>query len=434
MINILAADKRFRWRDLAPVLGFVLCAFAFYPGLMTSDTLDQLNQANTQRFNDWHPPLMAWLWSRLNMLFPAASGFLFLDLFLLWFGLFMIERSIRSRWSAWIYLLGFMPFVINLSGVIWKDVATAYALMWAAFCLLRPRSRTGLLLFSLSIFVAIGLRYNALFSCLPLIIGYFWLWFRSHPGRCKTIRVLVVSAFFFMMQLICLHLFNYQFLNATRTAPQIVIMVDDLAYMSTRLERSLVPGVALDEVTRNVRESVNDNIFRYSHVPDYAAVKASWMSSVRAYPQLYLTFRSKVFLRFLGLSLAPPFALDEPSFSFWLDSSYQRTDTNTLRRFVGQYVQGVAKALPFFFTGLFWLLVAAVVFCVSVATRLPYRLVTTVLALSAGINIMSYLLVANAPIFRYYYWSILAGSLAAMLLVFGYLEQRCQAQAKLFFR
>jgi hypothetical protein len=72
------------------------------------------------------------------------------------------------------------------------------------------------------------------------------------------------------------------------------------------------------------------------------------------------------------------------------------------------------------------LAVAAVTFCVSVASRLPHRTVTLALSLSAGINLMSYLLVANAPFFRYYYWSIVADSLAIFLLLLGFFRQRRQ--------
>jgi hypothetical protein len=39
---------------------------------------------------------------------------------------------------------------------------------------------------------------------------------------------------------------------------------------------------------------------------------------------------------------------------------------------------------------------------------------------------MSYLLVANAPFFRYYYWSIVADSLAIFLLLLGFFRQRRQ--------
>lgn len=426
MIKTPFHAKPLSWWDLIPVVGFIVCALAFYPGIMTPDTLDQLAQANAQDFNDWHPPMMAWLWSWLNRVFPAASGFLFFDLFLLWFGLYWINRRIDHRYAPFVYLLGFLPFVINLSGVIWKDVATAYALLWAVIVMLEPPSRGRLALFSVFIFVAIGIRYNSLFSCLPLIVGYFWQSFANRQVSYKWARVLALSCVFFIAQLTCLNLFNYHFLNTAKGTPQIVILVDDLAYLSTQVGHSLVPGVDLETVTIKSQISVNDNIFRYSHVLDYEAVKASWIAAVSDHPWLYLQFRGKVFLRFLGFSLAPPFWLDRPSYGYWLDGSYESRQTNGIRQSLGQYVKTLALLAPVFFTGAFWLTVAAVTFCLSVALRLPYREVTLALSLSAGVNLMSYLLVANAPFFRYYYWSIVAGSLSVFLILVGFARQRRQ--------
>ncbi len=426
MIRTPFPARLLSWSDLIPVVGFILCALAFYPGIMTPDTLDQLAQANSQSFNDWHPPMMAWLWSWLNRVFPAASGFLFFDLLLLWFGLYWLNRRIDHRYAPLVYVLGFLPFVINLSGVIWKDVATAYALLWAVIVMLAPPSRGRFALFSVFIFVAIGIRYNSLFSCLPLIVGYFWQSFAKRQVSYKWARVLALSGVFFLAQLTCLNVFNYHFLNTTKGTPQIVILVDDLAYLSTQLGHSLVPGVDLETVTQSSQVSVSDNIFRYSQSLDYEAVKASWKRGVRDHPWMYLQFRGKVFLRFLGFSLAPPFELDQPSYGYWLNSSYQSNQTNGTRHMMGQYVETFALRAPVLFTGAFWLAVAAVTFCLSVSLRLPYRMVTLVLSLSAGVNLMSYLLVANAPFFRYYYWSIVAGSLAVFLILVGLARQRRQ--------
>ncbi len=412
--------KPFRIWDLIPLAGFAFCAFAFYPGIMTPDTLDQLTQANTQTFNDWHPPMMAWLWSLLNSVFPSASGFLFLDLCLLWFGLITIERSIDHRYSPAVYLLGIMPFVINLSGMVWKDVATAYLLMWAVIFTFRSKSYWNLTGFALCIFLGIGVRYNSLFSCIPLIIGYFWLWNAQRNRSLSKFRILAVSLVFFVAQLLCLNVFTYHWLKAERSTPQIVIMVDDLTYISNYIGRSLVPGINLETLGRSAQVSVNDNVFRFNQFLDYRNVKESWNQAVREYPVIYLKFRAKVFLRFLGVSLTPPFDLTVPSQEYWLEHSYQSEQTNALRHGLGKYVRSSAKHLPYLFTGLFWLCLALTAFCVSLARPFRYRAVTLALSSSAVLNLASYVLVANAPYFRYYYWSIIATSLAVLLMALTY--------------
>ena len=38
---------------------------SYYPGVYTADSVDQLGQAINENFTPWHPPLMAWVWSKL---------------------------------------------------------------------------------------------------------------------------------------------------------------------------------------------------------------------------------------------------------------------------------------------------------------------------------------------------------------------------------
>ncbi len=36
---------------------------AFYPGFMSHDSIVQFGMSKSLNFNDWHPPIMAWVWS-----------------------------------------------------------------------------------------------------------------------------------------------------------------------------------------------------------------------------------------------------------------------------------------------------------------------------------------------------------------------------------
>ena len=38
----------------------------FYPGIMSNDSIASLRQARSFEFNDWHPPVMALIWSVLD--------------------------------------------------------------------------------------------------------------------------------------------------------------------------------------------------------------------------------------------------------------------------------------------------------------------------------------------------------------------------------
>jgi len=68
----VSAKCRLRAITASPALIAVMAAllfaanlFAGFPGVANDDSDSQYAQAVDQRFNDWHPPIMAWLWSFL---------------------------------------------------------------------------------------------------------------------------------------------------------------------------------------------------------------------------------------------------------------------------------------------------------------------------------------------------------------------------------
>ncbi len=94
-------------RPLGPVVAClasaVVSAWLFYPGMMSPDSVEQLAQAVTADFTDWHPPIMAGVWWGLMRPFgappPPWSAALFLDLQLLaYWGIWALAaRALRRR-------------------------------------------------------------------------------------------------------------------------------------------------------------------------------------------------------------------------------------------------------------------------------------------------------------------------------------------------
>lgn len=117
---------------LLAFLGFLFSWVAFYPGFMSPDSLVQYEIAKTLDFNDWHPPVMSWLWSILNVFFEGPQGLLFFHLALLWGGLYSWYINCRESRFAWLFIvIGFLPWVVNFEGVLWKDVGMAFSLLLA---------------------------------------------------------------------------------------------------------------------------------------------------------------------------------------------------------------------------------------------------------------------------------------------------------------
>lgn len=415
------------WLDnallLVPVLGVVWMYLVFFPGIKTPDSLHQLLQANLNEYVDWHPPLMAWLWGKLNHIFPETSGIMWLHIFLLWTALIAYARLIPDSRSALIYLFGFMPMVVGLTGIVWKDITTTYMLLWCLVFFLLPRTRWYVTAFLVCVWLAVALRYNTLFSALPIVFFYFLGLFQEHHRSrpilfAVTATVAVMAAVFLSARA-----FTYDFIKAKESYPQIVILVDDLSYFSLQEQRSLVPGVDYSAVEHSARQWTYDNFFRLK-LPNtkeyYDEVKAAWEDAVLADPARYLKFRLSVFVRFLGISLDPPFATDAPSIDYGLQLYHVRDVPNTWKESTGQYIIYVADRFPFLFAGYFWLAFDALLFLFLLFYRnIAYRHVLLALGASGTLNAMSYLLVANSNFYRYIYWTVLAGLLALFFIYFG---------------
>src|SRR5215831_20079259 len=116
------------------LLGFAIEVRAFWPGLMSTDSIEQYTQAALARYNDHHPPIMALLWSWTNRVVTGPGGMLVVHLALLWGGLWAIAESARRSGlrHAWLIVpIGVLPWIASIAGVIWKDVGMAYALLCA---------------------------------------------------------------------------------------------------------------------------------------------------------------------------------------------------------------------------------------------------------------------------------------------------------------
>jgi hypothetical protein len=53
------------------LVGIIVTVAIFYPGYLSPDSLVQLSQGRSGVFNDWHPPVMSWLWGIFDRMIPG---------------------------------------------------------------------------------------------------------------------------------------------------------------------------------------------------------------------------------------------------------------------------------------------------------------------------------------------------------------------------
>lgn len=405
------------------IAGFVLSAAAFYPGFMSADSLMQYDQSLTLRLTDWHPPLMSALWSLLNQVAPGPEGMMYFQLALLWTGLAVWCWQYRARPLAWLFpLIGFLPWILNFAGVLWKDIGMAYTLLLLTGIAVGPVTGVRLVVALVLFFYAVNVRHNAIVAALPVLVLVMARW---RPGL-SPIRLATAAIAAVVVTLALGSVISYRLLGAERTKPLNFIMIDDLSYLSLKEQRSLLPGVKMEHIqacalhtiseTRTLARDVCLQSFVEPGSLLSADLKPAWVSAIARNKFDYLVFRMNAF----GFLLRSP---DAKPFYYWHDGLVANKYglialQGDASRQVETAVEASAEALPFLFKPYWWLCAGIVLLAGSVLLS-PNRTVRTVQALlvSAILYTAAYFPVTPLADLRYVYWSMLATTLAGLLLV-----------------
>ncbi len=219
--------SRLRAITASPFLIAVIAALLFvgnlfggFPGVANDDSDSQYAQAVDQRFNDWHPPIMAWLWSIFRLLADGNGPMFCFHVACYWlgFGLIAVALGRAGRpLAAWAIIgVGLFPPFLMMNINILKDVGLAVTFL-AAFGALfwyriadRRAPTVVVVISSVLLFYGTLARGNAVFGVVPLLaylINPQWL------GR--PWRVLAFSAPVALLIVPVAGVFNHNALNAT---------------------------------------------------------------------------------------------------------------------------------------------------------------------------------------------------------------------------
>ena len=175
------------------VIMFIAC-LAFYPGNITSDTVDQIAQATGEyQINNAHPAINAiiikLLMSIWNNPFVIVIGYsMFLSFVLTRIYKFLYEQKVNEKF-LYISLLVFLLSVNNLTMVTmaWKDIPFTIALLWLTFEAYKIvklkddyfKSVWNIILFIIPMTLSYFLRYNGMFPFIILILYLLFLVIKS---------------------------------------------------------------------------------------------------------------------------------------------------------------------------------------------------------------------------------------------------------------
>ena len=112
----------------AIALGVVVSLAVNLPGHMTYDSVLQLTQGRSGVYNNWHPPIMAWLLGLFDRMVRGTALFVVFDTLLLYGALAaLICIPPRTSWlgAPLVILWAAIPDGLIYPGIVWKDVLFA---------------------------------------------------------------------------------------------------------------------------------------------------------------------------------------------------------------------------------------------------------------------------------------------------------------------
>jgi hypothetical protein len=155
----------------AALLAAVWGTFVAYswPGFMTWDSVNQLAQARSGHYGNWHPPIMARLWSALDAIVAGPALMLILQTALFALGLYgVLRRYLSARAAALAAAIAFaLPPVFAPMSTIWKDSLMA-AVLLCAVAGLGAASRPARLAAWVGFTVVAALRHDAPILIVPI--------------------------------------------------------------------------------------------------------------------------------------------------------------------------------------------------------------------------------------------------------------------------
>ena len=429
------------WPVALTVAAVLLCLVTiatFSPGYMSTDTIYQLKQAlGRVPLTDWHPPVMSLLWGGLISLTGTWTSMLVLQSVVMW-GALLVVALVVHRWtgsrtlSALALAVGLMPNVLNIAGVVWKDVHLALALLsCVAIAMLgslwrgKPLARWTLVPLGVVLVVyALMVRKNGVFAILPVLylLGYSWF----PRSRWKAPAALTLAA-------VLLTVGTQSVVNSVArpepTHQLAQVMIDDIIHVvpapaireadvSDDLKDRLLRAQALCERKRSLVNAYWTCYGRgangpFTAVAHYDELKSVWPGMMLSHPAGYLQYRAQAFSLFL-FDHRDAWQPGVISNDLGITVDHPRMTAS-----LGYYVQdfGERDVRPLF-AAWFWLAIS--VLLVARSLRLGpgrHRVLLATLGLSSALYIVGYLPVVPATDFRYVYWPSVAGTMGLLLLL-----------------
>lgn len=420
--------------------GFSIDLLAFYPGFMYIDTVDQYAQAISFRYTDWHPPIMAGLWSLLNFIHKGPQVMLVFQLLLLWGSFYIIATTWCKRFLTFIALLVLFvcaPYVQNFAGLIVKDAQMALCWLLAVAIMLRAIYHNRKMTPWEAGFTFLLLTYGTMvrINALPGAIALYYLWVEDVYAGTITRKVGLLALVLTGLLIANLSV-NKFVLKPHKAYAEYKLMAHDIAGIYVATGKSYFPDfitqhpgfdsnyirsrfttATLDNIWWN---GDNKQIFPPLNEQTRKLLIKDWKKSIYENTFTYLENRFDGYLYFLQLKQRP-----DTTFYYYYPYIYTNQfgfalKNNPLRSMVSGAI--IANRNMPYMKPWFWLLLPFLQLIISIRMPLSiFKKAELCLAISSLLYLLPQFFIYQADTeFRYFYWCCIATSLHSVLLITWY--------------
>jgi hypothetical protein len=426
------------------VSGWALILVYAYPGLMSFDSITQLQEARAHFYTDGHPPAMAAFWRVIDHIVSGPFLMLVIQTSTFLGGLYLVlRRSMSDVAAATAAVLIFIfPPVLAPMAAIWKDCFMAGFLMLGAAGLMSKRRSLRIASLVL-MFGASAFRYNALAATLPLVVVLF-VWSESERTGWKQIvtRYTTAAAVWLGVTIAA-----FGFGKAITDQPMYIwqssLALHDIAGTLSEVDgtlgddelRKLLAGTEI-RVDHDIHAAIRRQytpidfeplIWREGHLWDVPlagtkpapqsqrdAISRAFWQTVTGHPVAYLRHRVAAMWAFLAVGDRPIYGAVTTIHSQnrgMLASVGLHLHSNPVQRHMQQAVVKIALGTPLFRP---WLYVVLSLILLPLARK--HRDVLAILLSGLGLEASLFFL-APTPDFRYSHWMVVCCCTAVVMLV-----------------
>lgn len=434
------------------IICLMLMIMVFSPGYLSADSLLQLEQAISGKFNDWHPVMYSLIWRFLIITTGKFQLMLALQLLMLCSSFLALSLVIYSKTKLKCFSLLFalsplLPFIASIAGIMWKDVFMSFILLAVSVILIYLKllenikdSITKKLYYIalLLLFLGASFRHNSL--AIVLILGSYIVYniMRINLGKLKVVLLSGLSG---LVLAAGVFIFNNSInvvLNVEDRKPDVIVYVDTIIRNTSHEEISNYTQLSsesreylnmLEDICGSRMNSISfctslqnyeEMIHKFSTV-EYGSIKKLYLKSIIDHPMLYLKVQSNLFYQFLttkypyvwhpGIDTPAP---DTHTANLFSKRNGRTLDCQPCYNGAHAYYERALADFGFQFKPYFWILLGISVIAYSIKNR---RSLSLVLSVSGILYIFSYIPFIPAYDYRYSYPSVLLIYISILYLI-----------------